>query len=106
MARRITFFGWVPVIMNPPMRTLSPVSTRRRVEIFPRMLADGVPVGVALGVVVAEGVAVGLGVVVGVGEGVGAIVGVAVGVAVALGEGVGVGPIALMVKPVSFTKVA
>ena len=112
IARTITFFGWVPVMMNPPMRTLSAVSTRRRVEIFPNKLPDGVTVGVALGatVDVAEGVAVGvvvgLAVAVGLGEGVGVAVAVAVGVAVALGEAVGVGPIALIVKPVSFTKVA
>ena len=34
MARTITFFGCVPVTMNPPMSTLSPVSTRKRVEMF------------------------------------------------------------------------
>ncbi len=38
IARTITFFGCVPVTMNPPMSTLSPPSTRRRVEILPRWL--------------------------------------------------------------------
>src|SRR4051812_40596235 len=69
IARMITFFGCVPVTMKPPMRTLSPVSTRNRVEILPSTVF-GVAVGVALGVAVA--VAVGLGVGVGVGVGVGA----------------------------------
>ena len=34
IARTITFFACDPVIMNPPIRTLSPVSTRKRVEMF------------------------------------------------------------------------
>ena len=43
MARAITLFGCVPVIMNPPIRTLLPVSTRKRVEMFPKVLGIGVP---------------------------------------------------------------
>src|SRR5207237_6090272 len=94
IARTITFFGWAPVIMNPPMRTLLPVSTRRRVEILPKTLEDGVPlaVGVADGVAegVTVGVTVGLTVVVAVGEGVAPIVAVGVVVAVAVGLAVAV----------------
>ncbi len=41
IARTITFFGCVPVIMNPPIRTLSPVSTRKRVEMFAKVVAGG-----------------------------------------------------------------
>src|SRR5688572_7544702 len=49
-----------PVMMNPPINTLSPISTRRRVEIL-RAWA-GVGVGVGLGVGVGVGVGVGPGV--------------------------------------------
>src|SRR5262249_601524 len=75
--RKATGLGPLPVIMNPPINTLSPVSTRIRVEIFNARPGDplGVTVGVALGVDVAVAVAVGvaLGVTVGLagGEGVG-----------------------------------
>src|SRR5450432_511974 len=62
IARMITFFGCVPVMINPPIRTLSPVSTRKRVEMFPKMLGLAVGVGVGLDVGVAVGVGVGLGV--------------------------------------------
>ena len=108
IARTIIFFGCVPVTMNPPIRTLSAVSTRRRVEMLPNTVTLGVPVGVALGVAVAVGVALTLAVGVGVGEGVGAIVAVAVDVAVGVDVGVadGVGPIALTMKLVAFTNVA
>ena len=58
MARTITFFGWVPVMMNPPIRTLSPVSTRKRVEILPRVVGVEPGLGVAVGVNV--GVTVGV----------------------------------------------
>src|SRR5947207_1911616 len=85
IARTITFFACVPVIMNPPIRTLSPVSTRKRVEMFPKVV--GVGVGDAAGVGVGVGVAAGVRVGVGVGEPTG----VAVGVGVALAVGVGVG---------------
>jgi hypothetical protein len=34
MPRIATFFGAVPVMMNPAIITLSPVSTRNRVEMF------------------------------------------------------------------------
>src|ERR1043166_2700382 len=82
MARTITLLGCVPVTMNPPIRALSPVSTRNRVEIFPNVL--GVTVGVELGVGVGVGVGVAGG---GVGVGGG---GVGVIPGVPLGGGVGV----------------
>src|SRR5436190_23152791 len=66
--------------MKPPIRTLSPVSTRKRVEMFPRIAGEAL--GVAVGVSVGLGVAVGVGVDVGVG----------IGLAVAVGVGVEVGP--------------
>ena len=62
MARTIIFLGCVPVIMNPPIRTLSAVSTRKRVEMFPNVLGGGLGVGVALGVGVGVGLAGGVGV--------------------------------------------
>ena len=62
MPRMTTFFTSLPVMMNPPMSTLSPVSTRRRVATL-RSCA-GVGVGVALGV----GAGVAVGVVLGVGD--------------------------------------
>src|ERR1051325_440852 len=129
IARTITFFGCVPVIMNPPMRTLLPVSTRRRVEMLPKTLPGaGVPLGVGDGVTegvvvgVTEGVTLALTVAVGlcdgvpttvaVGVAVAVTVGVAVGLDVAvavgvpLGDGLAVGPSALIMNPVSFTNVA
>jgi hypothetical protein len=84
MARTMTLFGWVPVMINPPIRTLSPVSTRRRVEMLPNALTPGVPAGVGVGVW--PGVAVVIAVAVGV-----AAAAVAVAVAVGLGLGIGVG---------------
>src|ERR1700730_11519620 len=72
IARTITLFAWVPVIMKPPIRTLSPVSTRKRVEMFPKVLGVTVGVGAAVGVGVATGVGV------GVASGVGGDVGVGV----------------------------
>jgi hypothetical protein len=45
MARTITFFACVPVIMKPPISALSPVSTRRRVEILPKSVGVDGPVG-------------------------------------------------------------
>src|SRR4051812_38725881 len=77
MPRTITFFGCVPVIMKPPMRTLSPVSTRKRVEIFAKVVTS-------VGVAVAAGVAVAVAVGVAVAVAVGVAVAVAVGVAVAV----------------------
>lgn len=92
--------------MKPPIRTLSPVSARARVEMLRSAspeavgvgVADGLGVGVMLGTGVALGVGVtdGVGVMLGVGgmlgvgvtEGVGVTLGV--GLIVALGEGVGV----------------
>ena len=44
IARTITFFGCGPVTMNPPMSTLSPVSTRRRVEMLRGLVAGGAAV--------------------------------------------------------------
>src|SRR5450432_1144392 len=73
--------------MKPPMRTLSPVSARARVE----MLSSASPLTVGVGV--AEGFPVGVGLAVGVAEGVGVTLGVGMmlGVGVALGVGVGLG---------------
>src|SRR5437763_958232 len=93
----------LPSTMKPVMSTLSPVSTRIRVEILARCDSDlGVAVGVAValgatvavGVAVAVALAVAVGVALGVAVAVAVAVGVAVGiaVAVALGVGVGVGP--------------
>ena len=53
--------------MNPPIIALSPVSTVRRVEMFPRVVGLGVGLGVGVAVAVGEGVSVGVGVKVGVG---------------------------------------
>src|ERR1043166_475599 len=90
MARTITLLGCVPVTMKPPIRTLSPVSTRRRVEMLPKVGGAGVAEGLAVGVDVGVGVMLGVVVGVAVGVGVGVCVGVGVGVGVGLG-GVGVG---------------
>ena len=88
IARTMTLFGCVPVMMKPPIRTLLPVSTRKRVEIFPKVLgAVGVDVAVAVGVGVTG---VGLGVAAGVPVAVAVAVAVAVGVPVGLGVGGGV----------------
>src|SRR4051812_45835917 len=73
-----TCFGTLPVIVNPPMPTLFPVSVRMRVERF-NVCEAGVAVGVAVAVAVALGVAVAVAVAVAVG--------VAVAVAVAVGVG-------------------
>ena len=51
MARKRIFFGWVPVTIKPPMRTLSPVRTLRRVEMLSEASSGGVGVGVGVGVV-------------------------------------------------------
>src|SRR6266478_7111472 len=67
MARTIIFFGCVPVTMKPPISTLSPVSTRKRVEMFPRIAGEALGVAVA----VAVGEDVGVGVTVGVSVGAG-----------------------------------
>lgn len=48
--------------MKPPIKTLSPVSTRSRVEILPNRLGDELGVGVGVGVGVVGGVGVGVGV--------------------------------------------
>src|SRR5688500_11016582 len=91
--------------MKPVMSTLSPASTRMRVEMLARcesgvglgggvglIVGIGVEIGVAVGVAVAAGVAVGDGATVGVAIGVAVAVaaGVAVAVAVAVGVGVAV----------------
>src|SRR2546421_1458773 len=57
MPRNTTGLATLPVMMKPPIITLSPVSTRRRVEMFNALA--GVAVGVAGGG--AEGVGVGVG---------------------------------------------
>ena len=94
IARTIIFFGCVPVTMKPPISTLSPVSTRKRVEMFPRIAGEalGVAVGIAVDVGVTVGVRLGVGLGVAVGVGVDVGLGVAVAVAVGVGVGVGVGP--------------
>ena len=82
--------GTVPVMMKPPMPTLSPVCTRIRVERL-MALVVGVALGVAvgLGTIVADGVGVGVGgMIVAVGLGLG-VVGLTLGVAVGLGVVVG-----------------
>src|SRR5437764_5134421 len=75
--RKTTGFDAFPVMINPPIMTLSPTSTRRRVEMF--NACAGVVVGVAVGLAVGVAVAVGLAVAVAVAVGVA--VAVAVGVA-------------------------
>src|SRR2546423_8117460 len=99
--RIINFLLVLPSTMNPAIRTLSPVSTRIRVEMLARCEPEigvglGVEVGVAFGVDVGEAAGVGVEVEPGVGVGVDEAPGVAVGVAVApwvaVGVGVGVGP--------------
>src|ERR1043166_1596684 len=67
IARTMTLLGCVPVTMNPPIKALSPVSTFRRVEMFPKIVG-GVTPGVAVGDGDAVGVGDGGGVGVGVGE--------------------------------------
>src|SRR6266478_873456 len=59
-ARTIIFFGCVPLTMKPPINTLSPVSTRKRVEMFPRIAGEALGVGVAVAVTVGVGVGVGV----------------------------------------------
>src|SRR6476660_6001001 len=82
MARRITFLGPFPVMVNPPIITFSPMSTFPRVETL-RTCDGGVAVGVA------DGDAVGVAVAVAVAVAVGVAAAVAVGVAVAVAVGVG-----------------
>src|SRR2546423_4791999 len=88
MPRRNSFLGVLPVMIKPPIMTLSPVPTRRRVEMFKAWAGVDVAVGVAVGVAVA--VAVGVAVAVAVGVAVAVAVGVAVAVAVAVGATVAV----------------
>src|SRR4051794_36175386 len=64
IARIMTRLGTLPVIIKPPMPTLSPVCTRIRVE---RLRACDPGLGVAVAVAVGAGVAVGAAVAVGVG---------------------------------------
>src|SRR6476659_5861007 len=78
MPRMITGLEAFPVMMNPAIITRSPVSTRKRVEIFKACAAGvglgdagAVAVGVAVAVAVAVGVAVAVAVAVAVGVGVG-----------------------------------
>jgi hypothetical protein len=51
MPRMMIFFGCVPAIINPPIRALSPVPTRRRVERLARSAygSGGSSPGVGLG---------------------------------------------------------
>src|SRR3954453_13172358 len=114
--RIATFLGEFPVMMNPPIATLSPISTGTRVEMFNdrtggSVVGAGVEVGVRedSGVAVAVGVGCGtVAVAVGVGYGTVAVavgvgcctVAVAVGVAcgtVAVAVGVGCGTVAVAV---------
>src|SRR5256885_17046035 len=84
--------------MNPAMRTLSPASTRMRVEMLASCepgeevgVGVGLGFGVAVGIGVEVAVGVGLGLEVGAGVAVGVAVAVAVGIGLGLGLGVGVG---------------
>jgi hypothetical protein len=74
--------------MNPPIPTLSPVSTRIRVERLMHWVA-GVAVGLGLGVGTMVALGVGVGMIVAVGLGLGGMVGLTLGVAVGLGVVVG-----------------
>src|SRR5207248_2340698 len=89
MPRRTTDFDVFPRMMKPPIMTLSPVSTRNRVEMFNAWA--GVEVGVVVGVAEAIGVTVGDAVAVAVGDAVAVAVGVAVAVAVGVAVAVAVG---------------
>ena len=86
--RKTTGLDSLPVMIKPPIITLSPISTRSRVEIF--KFWAGVPVGVAVAVAVGVAVAVAVGVDVAVAEAVGVAVAVAIGVQVAVAVGVAV----------------
>ena len=67
--RTINLLGALPVMMNPPMMTLFPVSTLPRVE---RLSPEGGgTVGVGVGVAVAVAVPIGVEVAVAVGVAVG-----------------------------------
>src|SRR5436190_13389034 len=103
MARRRRCLAAVPVMMKPPMPTLSPVWARKRVERLrdwaagvgtgvrvPAGVGEAVPAGVGVIAGVGEGVTGGVGVVTGVGEGVPAGVGVVTGVGEGVPGGVGV----------------
>src|SRR5213079_1197288 len=70
MPRTATSLGALPVMMNPPIITLSPISTRIRVEILSAWDGEGVGVSVGVGVGVDVGVEVAIGVAVAVGVGV------------------------------------
>src|SRR5437588_12996161 len=41
IARKMTFFGPLPVMINPPIMTLSPVWTKARVEILANLTGGG-----------------------------------------------------------------
>src|SRR4051812_45223803 len=88
--RRTTGLEAFPRMMKPPIMTLSPTSSRRRVEMFNAWA--GVPAAVAVGVAVAVGAAVAVAVAVtrGVAVAVAVAIGVAVAVAVAVGAAVAV----------------
>src|SRR5580704_14614748 len=67
--RMITFLATLPVMIKPPMATLSPVWTSARVDMFSS--CGRVNVGVRVGGDVGVGSGVGVGIGVGVGVGVG-----------------------------------
>src|SRR2546429_9895694 len=73
MPRNTTGLFALPVMMKPPIITLSPMSTRKRVEMFNAWAGVGVGVGVGVAVGVVVGVAVGVAVGVGVGVGDGSL---------------------------------
>jgi hypothetical protein len=67
--RTITFFGAVPVMINPPIIAFSPVPTCSRVLML--IARPGVATGLGDGEALGEGEALGLAVGDGVGDGVG-----------------------------------
>src|SRR4051812_21559710 len=91
MPRMTTAFEALPVMMDPAIMALSPVSTRKRVAMFSACTGEAVGVAVAVAVGVAVAVAAGVAVAVAVGVAVAVAVGVAVAVTVGVGVGVGVG---------------
>ena len=82
--RTSTVLGSLPVTMNPPMPTWSPVRINIRVERLSACAAAGA-LGVGVGVGLMTGVPVDVAVAVGVGVGAGDPVDVAVAVAVGVG---------------------
>ena len=90
--RMMTRFASLPVMMKPPIMTLSPLFTRRRVEILTGCVAglgdgDGLGLGEGLGLGDEPGLGEGLG----LGDEPGLGDGLAVGKGVVLGDGLGLG---------------